>query len=167
MLGRVSTPLAMSIPLSSCEQTRVYFLKPLLLPDVTILTFVLFPSSSSIASQPDRPFHNFRASKSVDRRFVTTYSMSISGFWGPQNCEKVGREAPRKITPPFSCPSVCLCVCLSSCPNVSGHVGVCTSMVWDPIANKYIDCVMFVLACVYSLADVFPRWLFGLSLAGP
>ena len=34
------------------------------------------------ASLPDRPFHNFRASKSVDWRFLTTESLSISGFRG-------------------------------------------------------------------------------------
>ena len=29
---------------------------------------------------PNRPFHNFRASKSIDRRFRTTLSWSIYGF---------------------------------------------------------------------------------------
>ena len=33
------------------------------------------------AIQPYRTFHNFRASKSVERRFWATYSASISGSW--------------------------------------------------------------------------------------
>ena len=41
----------------------------------------------------DQPFHNFRASKSVDQRFQTTQSSSIDGFWSFKMVNKsVGKD---------------------------------------------------------------------------
>ena len=42
----------------------------------------LFLSNADAYYVPDRPFHNFRASKSVDQQFQSTNSFSIDGFWG-------------------------------------------------------------------------------------
>ena len=65
---------------------------------------------------PTDHFHNYRASKSVDRRFQTTYNWSINGFWGGKNVKgsvgkgEMRRPMPEKSNGIFS-PSLFPCFC--------------------------------------------------------
>ena len=56
---------------------------------------------SSSGSQPDRPFHNFRASKSGHRRILCTSSSRTAnnGLWNSKKCKWVGREVCLSVQP--------------------------------------------------------------------
>ena len=56
----------------------------------TVRKFANFTTCRRTAS-PDRPFRDFKASKSDDQQFQTTWSLSIDKFPGSKIVKKVGR----------------------------------------------------------------------------